>query len=231
MGAHRAAPIVASALALIFVALVATTSGGMAWPSVGHGAHHAGTSHRSTSSGGSTSGGSGSPPSPTGSPTTTSRWLPDLGRFVLIAVLAFVTLAVLASLRVTLVRRQKIPPERSATIQAPLVEEPEAPESLQTLLSEQLASLDVGTPRNAIVAAWVQLEDFAASHGFAKDRADTPAEFIARCVSAYDLDSAAIERLAELYREARFSRHPLGEHHRVEARECLTRLIRADVRS
>jgi hypothetical protein len=41
---------------------------------------------------------------------------------------------------------------------------------------------------------------------------------------ALDLDPRAIERLARLYREARFSRHPLGEDARAQAAAALEAL-------
>ena len=42
------------------------------------------------------------------------------------------------------------------------------------------------------------------------------------------VDPVAIERLATLYREARFSEHPIGEGHRQAARDAL-RTVREDL--
>ena len=91
--------------------------------------------------------------------------------------------------------------------------------------------LGTGTPRNAIVAAWVQLEEFAATHGIPRRAADTPAEFVVHALAAYRLDRTALERLADLYREARFSAHPMGEADRDDARACLVTLTRAGAAS
>ena len=148
---------------------------------------------------------------------------------MLIVVLALIVLTVVVSLRATFIRRRKLPSAREPAV--PLAFEgaapPESLESLESMLGGQLAALDAGTPRNAIVAAWVQLEEYATSHGLPREPADTPAEFVARALAAYDLDSAAIERLADLYREARFSTHAMGERHRQEARVCLEQLTAA----
>ena len=159
--------------------------------------------------------------------------LPTVSQLVLVLVLAGITLTVIVSLRVAFARRRTLPPARARTV-APLIEEPETDEpmeSLESMLGEQPAGLDTGTPRNAIVAAWVQLEEYAAGHGLPRDPADTPAEFVSRALAVYDLDEAAIERLADLYREARFSTHPMAERHRDEARACLEQLTRSGVSS
>ena len=49
----------------------------------------------------------------------------------------------------------------------------------------------------------------------------TPTELVAEVLGGFNVDPAAIERLAALYREARFSEHPIGEEQREAAREAL----------
>ncbi len=99
-------------------------------------------------------------------------------------------------------------------------------DGLADALAEGLADLDAGTARNGIVAAWLRLEAAAESERFHRDPADTPAEFVAHVLASYDLDGDAIDRLAALYREARFSEHALGEAQRSEAAACLATLLR-----
>ena len=89
---------------------------------------------------------------------------------------------------------------------------------------EQLEALAAGTPRNAIVACWVRLEDAVTAAGLEPNRAETPAELTARVLSRYAVGRAAIDELAELYREARFSTHELGEGDRERAVRALRRL-------
>lgn len=99
-------------------------------------------------------------------------------------------------------------------------------DALAEALAEGLADLDAGTARNGIVAAWLRLEGAAESERFHRDPADTPAEFVTHVLASYDLDGEAIDRLAGLYREARFSEHALGEAQRSEAAACLATLLR-----
>ncbi len=77
--------------------------------------------------------------------------------------------------------------------------------------------LSRGTPRNAIVACWMQLEADAGVAGLARADAETSAEYVARVVASASVDTAPIGELAALYREARFSRHDLDERHRTRA--------------
>ena len=44
-----------------------------------------------------------------------------------------------------------------------------------------------------------------------------PAEYTIRVLHTWDIAPAALGGLAELYREARYSRHPVTEQHRAEA--------------
>lgn len=104
----------------------------------------------------------------------------------------------------------------------------EVPDAITQAAEDQLTAVTTGSPRNAIVACWLGLEDAAASAGSARDPAETSAEFTARTLSTYAVDDAAITALSALYREARFSEHPLTETHRSTAVDALHRL-RADL--
>jgi len=81
----------------------------------------------------------------------------------------------------------------------------------------QRAALDHGEARNAIVECWSRLENLVTVAGFDRDPADTAAEFTARVLSRFPVDPIAIADLSALYREARFSTHPMGEPERAEA--------------
>jgi hypothetical protein len=88
----------------------------------------------------------------------------------------------------------------------------------------QISALLEGNPRNAIVACWVRLEDAVIAAGLQPNPAETAAELTARVLSNYPVARDAIDELAALYREARFSRHELGEHQRDRAVAALRRL-------
>jgi hypothetical protein len=67
------------------------------------------------------------------------------------------------------------------------------------------------------VAAWLNLETSAAATGLPRDLAETSTEYTERVLATWDVHRTRIDDLAALYREARFSRHPLGEDHRRRA--------------
>lgn len=146
----------------------------------------------------------------------------------LVVALGLALAAVLLRLRFSL--RSRRPREGRAALGAfldPVEPEPlDEGDALAGALSAGMADLDAGTARNGIVAAWVRLETAAESERFHRDPADTPAEFVAHVLASYDLDDDAIDRLAALYREARFSEHALGEAQRSEAAACLATLLR-----
>lgn len=60
-------------------------------------------------------------------------------------------------------------------------------------------------PRDAIIAAWVALEDAAQACGVARDPAATPTEFTLDVLDATPADGAAARTLLALYLRARFS--------------------------
>lgn len=107
------------------------------------------------------------------------------------------------------------PAEESAT-------DPEAvAHRLRAAADEQLAALEVGDPRNAIVACWHSLERLFEEAGAARQPWETSTEFTVRVLREIDADPDGVRRLAALYREARFSEHPIGEEQREQARSAL----------
>ena len=81
----------------------------------------------------------------------------------------------------------------------------------------QDAVLAEGSARNAIVAAWHRFELQGESAGVRRREWETSSEFTLRMLDEAGADSAAVTRLGELYREARFSRHDVGEAEREAA--------------
>jgi hypothetical protein len=77
--------------------------------------------------------------------------------------------------------------------------------------------LRTGAPRNAIVAAWLDLENSVAATGLPRDPAETSTEFTERVIGTWEVDRLRLGDLAALYREARFSVHELEESHRERA--------------
>jgi hypothetical protein len=99
-----------------------------------------------------------------------------------------------------------------------------APQASEQVLEDadlQLALLDVGSPRNAIVASWHRFEVQALAAGFGRRHWETSSEFTLRFLDQVAADEHAVARFAELYREARFSDHAIDEAARAAARAAL----------
>ena len=109
---------------------------------------------------------------------------------------------------------------------------PEMPEpELAVDVDAARDALTEGSPRNAIVACWMQLERDVAAAGLPREAAETSAEYVERVVVASSVEPGPIRELAALYREARFSRHDLRAHHRTRALAALNRVEAALRRS
>ena len=85
-------------------------------------------------------------------------------------------------------------------------------------------------PREAVLAAYAamarQLSRGLARRGRGARPSDTAGELLDHAVDAGLVSGAPAHTLTELFREARFSEHPIGEQARTTARSCL-----AEVRS
>jgi hypothetical protein len=78
-----------------------------------------------------------------------------------------------------------------------------------------------GEPRNAIVECWHRFEEQAVRAGVERRPWQTTAEFVLGALDLVGADRGAVGRLAELYREARFSDHPMTDGHRAKALDAL----------
>jgi hypothetical protein len=90
------------------------------------------------------------------------------------------------------------------------------------------ALADLATDRpagDAIIQCWQRLTTAAAEAGIAPVQSDTPDETIRRIFFATEVSAAPLRRLAELYREARFSRHTMGPDHANAARDALAAIL------
>ena len=85
----------------------------------------------------------------------------------------------------------------------------------------QRSALGRGTPRNAIVECWLRLEAAATAAGVPREPADTSTDFMQRVLTTRHIEPTAISALAALYREARFSDHPMTEDSRRAAIDAL----------
>jgi len=87
---------------------------------------------------------------------------------------------------------------------------------------EQRTLLAIGAePRNAIVECWHRFEEQAVRAGVDRRPWQTTAEFVLGVLDLVGADRGAVARLADLYREARFSDHPMTDEHRRQALDAL----------
>ena len=84
-----------------------------------------------------------------------------------------------------------------------------------------------GEPRNAIVECWHRFEQQAVRGGVDRRPWQTTAEFVLGVLDLVSADHGAVTRLADLYREARFSDHPMTDAHRQAALEALDEIHRS----
>jgi hypothetical protein len=102
--------------------------------------------------------------------------------------------------------------------------EPEVP-VLQSGVDQALRQLSsVSDPTDAVIAAWLALEEAAALSGIPRRPAQTPTEFTVTVLDATPADVAATRGLVGLYHLARFSSHRIGSEDVASAVGFLNRL-------
>lgn len=117
------------------------------------------------------------------------------------------------------------PPPLPDEIAFDVVETPRlVEERIRRDAGHQRALLLEGSPRNAIVACWHRFELQAGEVGLVRRDWETSSEFTLRVLDMVVAGSHDVARLAALYREARFSDHPLREDDRAMALEALDAL-------
>ncbi|WP_457255663.1 DUF4129 domain-containing protein [Pedococcus sp. P5_B7] len=152
-------------------------------------------------------------------------WLVTLVELAMKIVLVVVIVIVLVAIGRALLDRW-----RTREVTADLVGSVDVvPEALLEAALEGERQLSHGAPANAVIAAWVAMEDACRAAGVRDDDSRTSAELVTAVLRSHRVDRAPLETLAALYREARFSAHPIGEEHRTSARDALVQ-VQADLR-
>jgi Domain of unknown function (DUF4129) len=96
--------------------------------------------------------------------------------------------------------------------------------------SQRLAALSAGTPAEGIIAAWTHLEATLHEAGVPLPPSRTSTEVSVDVLRRYRVEPETLATLAALYREARWSEHPLAEDDRGRAATAY-RSLDADLRS
>lgn len=172
-------------------------------------------------------------PSTTPPPAPVVRDAPDLGWLVLL--LAGIALAVVIFFVARwLIRRRR---DRENGVAAPLEalpeildlpDDPSVETSLPYLrrgLRRSLAALDGDrSPRDAIIEAWVGLQEAAEDAGFHRAESETPTEFTSRILERVQVDPVALATLRRLYLAVRFGDHTATPADVAAARHALQTL-------
>ncbi len=80
-------------------------------------------------------------------------------------------------------------------------------------------------PADAIVRAWLGLQETAEESGIMRRPSETPTEFTARILARTFVDDRAIKTLLRLYQRTRFGDHPVTDSDVVEVRRALEQLV------
>jgi Domain of unknown function (DUF4129) len=236
MRAKSRALALAGGLVLLLAALVATTSDGLQWIDVDSESvvfeSPDGSPSDETSSPTETGGSDQAETTQNPGDDSVSSTTRMIALVILVVAVIVLIVGVTGGLRLLLRRRRlegtMLPRSTTDTEAEP---EAEPPDELVDEVAGSVWSITGGSPRNAIVATWIRLEEALVAAGFEPRAAETPTEFVRRTLTTFALDEHAIGRLADLYREARFSTHELTEAHRDDAVDCLRRLHRQLARS
>ena len=92
---------------------------------------------------------------------------------------------------------------------------------LADAMSAGRRALDGDDARAAIIACYAAMEESLAAVGIARGHADSPAELLSRAQAGGLLSGPGPDTLAVLFREARFSTHPMGTAQMNSARDAL----------
>jgi len=116
----------------------------------------------------------------------------------------------------------------AATSEIPIELEPEpGTPALRTGIELALQVLDEQRePADAIVRAWLGLQETAAESGIVRRAAETPTEFTSRILGRAFADDRSVRTLLRLYLRTRFGDHPVTADDVAAARAALQELVR-----
>ncbi|QSB05940.1 DUF4129 domain-containing protein [Natronoglycomyces albus] len=94
--------------------------------------------------------------------------------------------------------------------------------TIRQAVAESLRRIDLGdSPREAIFACWLSLEEAADRIRVERKPSDTPGAFVTRLLDRADVDARSIRELYEVYLTARYSPHDITDSDVARARRTL----------
>jgi len=163
-------------------------------------------------------------PTATASPTRDDDLPPSQALGAVLLVLVGLLVLAGAAWLVTSVVRTTRDLARSGALAPPRSAGTAVRDALAPATAEALREVEQPDAREAVVRCWLLLGTAASAGGLPARPSETAAEYAARIRVELGLPAAELDRLADLYREARFSSHDVGEPQRAEARDLLRRL-------
>ena len=141
-------------------------------------------------------------------------------------VIGMVLVTVLILLLLRLIRRLRRPLAGAQTARGLAADiaappEPDIPVLLRGVSAARELLTRFAEPSDAVVAAWLALEDAADRSGVHRRPSATPTEFTMAVLAATPAPPAATRELLDLYRTARFSTHPITAADVEHAARCL----------
>ncbi|NEA36557.1 DUF4129 domain-containing protein [Streptomyces sp. SID13031] len=149
----------------------------------------------------------------------TPAWIQVVGQAVFYTVMALIVLFLIRALY-RMLNKVELPTRERDDAEWERVKVDRLAEAVES----GLAAVDSGTASDGVIACWVALEGAAASAGVERQASETPAEFTVRVLGVGGVSEPELLRLAQLYREARYSTHGSSEAARTQARATLVRL-------
>lgn len=148
------------------------------------------------------------------------RWL------VIATVAAIGVLIILLLVRLVLaLRRGTVPPPDPREVGTPGADElVDAPAIQEGIAAAQQALASERPPRDAIVRAWMALEEAAGEAGVARRPAQTPTEFAVVVLARTEADDDAVAVLRRLYTRSRFSEAEITRDDATQAHVALERI-------
>lgn len=149
-------------------------------------------------------------------------WLPTALWILLGAVIVVVVLLVVR--RLLEMRDGSGPRGPRADVSGQVALAGEAPDLAEPIAQAWQRLRSTAPPRDAVVAAWVALEEGAAAHGAGRAASETPTEFTRYVLSTTRVDPDAVASLRACYLAARFAPDPVHPEDVERAAAALARI-------
>ncbi|MEV5545893.1 DUF4129 domain-containing protein [Streptomyces sp. NPDC052309] len=142
---------------------------------------------------------------------------------VVLGLLAALVVVVVAVAVVRRLRRLGLRVPQRPALAGTVTEEDDARLLLSAVRSGRRALSDTGDgdARAAVIACYAGMEDALVASGLPRHASDSPADLLTRAVEAGLTSGPAAPRLTALFREARYSSHPMDTSHRDAAADAL----------